>query len=637
MISMVINSLKPRGLIYLFLFTAQWSCQLTQGSKLQTFNKLEHAAWFTKSTLNSNHIKVCIVNRSGYQNARKLTSEIENTFNKWIQYIDDKQIDKLNKDRAFVRKLNFKKECSDTDLKIIFSAHDATELGDIEPELSYASVFPKQKTMWITNHNSEADQDQHGQWRSLNYEDPYMLQLVLLHEWGHIFGNRHVPGTIMDESLLSLQIEALRESMFLGERQRDLIFGNILKIDFTRELYFSDPLKFTDDLISPPDFQGRYDVKLQNLGENTALLSSRSIRFNHFLYNIRTNTKRLELPHWADAEVFIRQGARPLYHQTAEIEADVFGIHAQTKISRNTGAINMPNFFISYRCPAYTKLGESCRLLAGDWADKCLRALKFQVFYYATVTDSLKTEGIFNKDDLSNSYLKTMIIEDTCGEMIDRYENGDGLRYPKSPDIKNRLAKLHNLSPYDIRTYQGPKLAKLDGTSGDGRFIRLHNSEDVPNQLDLNRFDELCSIYTPTRFNSPVREICTYQSKVTDLMYLYIKDRDGNKTYLPLRKISRDINSSLSTPQPFTNYDSKTKFKMCRMGYRGCNDMSYLIAEIGKFPDKVPGETPENFRVLMLQGQLESNGSKFHIGTPIDLCPRKQAEIGCHKFINLAP
>ncbi len=632
------------GKLPLLLMTGLFfsTCQSRRLSHFQAVDQSNHAAWFTKSTmLGRQSIKACILNdRSGFSDSYALGEAVKETFYQWIGYIDDKNVEDGNANDAFIRDLVLQDDCETADLKIVFGPHDTEALGPIVPELSYASVFPKQRIMWITEHGENLLARSDGHWRRLNYRDPYMLRLVLMHEWGHIFGNRHVPGTIMDESVLDFQIHALAESSFLNTDQRKFIFDRTRgKIDFTRELYFSDPLKFNEKIISTPDFQSQYDIRMRHIGiDDSAVLSSRSLKFNHILYDVKaTKLHRRPLPQWPDAEVFIRKNTvKKLYHQTAEITAKVYGIHAETRISRNAGSINMPRFFISYRCPAYTRHDAACDLIAGEWADQCKRALNYQIFYYTDVADVLKTEGIFNKDDLANYILKTMIIEPTCGEMIES-SGGDRLRYPQSVKLRNQLAKIHRYSSFNIHKYSGPRSMKPD-TDDDrrsqGRYIKLKHVSNSPFQIDLNRFRELCWFNKKSNAEA-AKSICTYQSKKTDLMYLHIEDFDGKKNYLALRKISRNINDSI--PAHFTSYEADVDFKMCRRGYAGCHDMSRFILKFGRFPDAYPGESPKSYRHIMLLGQRKVGSQAYHIGTPYDLCPRDKAEMGCYSKESLGP
>jgi len=285
----------------------------------------------------------------------------------------------------------------------------------------------------------------------------------------------------------------------------------------------------------------------------------------------------------------------------------------------------MPHFFISYKCPEYTKHAEACRRKAGDWLDGCLRALKYQIFYYSNVTESMKTEGIFNKDFLSNWILKTMIVERTCGEFIDNFEEGRELRYPSSTRVRNRLARLQKISLFDLAKYQGPRRSESSNSSADGSYIKLKSNLQTGHRPDSDKSNELCSFPKDPKIY-PIKEICTYKSKATGLMYLYIKDRSNREAYIALKKISRNINASLRPPVSFTEYEAKIDFDLCRNGYRYCDEMKRLFVMFGQFPD----ETSEKDRRIILYGQMGPGQTRFGLDPPMQLCPRSKAMIECY-------
>ena len=67
-----------------------------------------------------------------------------------------------------------------------------------------------------------------------NWSMPYTLRGMLLHELGHVFGNEHYPGTIMDEGILT---QMLQYSFSQGEAQVRKAQAYLTHVDFTKELY----------------------------------------------------------------------------------------------------------------------------------------------------------------------------------------------------------------------------------------------------------------------------------------------------------------------------------------------------------------------------------------------------------------
>lgn len=178
------------------------------GSGTERVSPARHAAWFQ---VPDREIRAC------FRGDGDFGPIVDKTFRKWRDYLDGARIE------GFPRTLRIARKCDGSeDLRFEFdgatpptltdserfgwAARDSTGLGKWNPGTVWVSL----RAPWNPD--------------SLLGSDAPALEVILLHEWGHIFGNDHADGTIMDKDLAD---------QLTGDRSRD---ARLAEIDGTREL-----------------------------------------------------------------------------------------------------------------------------------------------------------------------------------------------------------------------------------------------------------------------------------------------------------------------------------------------------------------------------------------------------------------
>ena len=144
---------------------------------------------------------------------------IHSAFSQWIDYVHDHQVLRVNDrqnelfaqgndDWAYAESLEVNQFCTGTEDLHIYLGVENEEVRAGEAEFSDPLAFTKRikfdqlkgwskGVLWVRNSAS-------GNSVGIPFPDwgtPHSLDYVLLHEMGHIFGNPHVPETIMREEI----------------------------------------------------------------------------------------------------------------------------------------------------------------------------------------------------------------------------------------------------------------------------------------------------------------------------------------------------------------------------------------------------------------------------------------------------
>ena len=195
------------------------------GADLQDYSK--SAAWY----LGTKPIQYCIQVSSNFGlSENDLRTEVEKTFQTWRTYV---QVKKVNQGRpaqdAIVMNLSYQTKCdANTDLRFYFGV-DAPEVlkaregfdnplafgyhdgYDYDQGWTKGSAF-----VWFANSHTVFPAESFPDWTAKGE-----LSAILLHEVGHIFGNEHVHGTIMDEKIGDLVHYALSQYVSGSQPQGD--------------------------------------------------------------------------------------------------------------------------------------------------------------------------------------------------------------------------------------------------------------------------------------------------------------------------------------------------------------------------------------------------------------------------------
>jgi hypothetical protein len=186
------------------------------------------AAWYLDSSP-ARHVKVCIL-----QDEKEFPmepSEVAVVFQKalhyWKDYIEEKGInsteilndeDEVEQDMKLVTDFRFISSCDAADLKLYLGLVDE-KIKEIKADLNDPAAFAFRESydsekgwgkgiLWLSGYR-----DSKFIW---NLNDQYNLLGVLIHELGHIFGNQHIDGTIMDQRFANNleDVEVLRNSFY---------------------------------------------------------------------------------------------------------------------------------------------------------------------------------------------------------------------------------------------------------------------------------------------------------------------------------------------------------------------------------------------------------------------------------------
>ncbi len=161
---------------------------------------------------------------------------IEGTWVKWVNYMATKQVEgPLLPKWARFRKTLKKGEngCKGVDLKFSFGVCKTRTMPRYDTRRLVARALPPIPNtpglIWFADPGTgvfrfgKAD-------HAIDWSQPGILENALLHEVGHIFGNDHVRGTVMDEDLIP---QLMRQHLTNASPRP-------AEIDGTRELYVCD-------------------------------------------------------------------------------------------------------------------------------------------------------------------------------------------------------------------------------------------------------------------------------------------------------------------------------------------------------------------------------------------------------------
>ena len=132
--------------------------------------------------------------------------------------------------------LAFVEDCSKADLEVDFGTSPsfratesvAEESGVVGAALIKSTISSTWKKGAIV---LKDDSDQ------LSYGDLTEVGVVLMHEWGHVLGNAHMTGTIMDSTVLTAFARDAAATRDLSANLRDVLFKDAGSIDQWRQLY----------------------------------------------------------------------------------------------------------------------------------------------------------------------------------------------------------------------------------------------------------------------------------------------------------------------------------------------------------------------------------------------------------------
>ena len=200
------------------------------------------SAWF----LGARSIRTCYQRDPSFAiNSDEIESTIQKSFGVWQKYLVDKKVNRGRSDASEQLVLNYSlaSKCDGTeDLTFYFGTKNA-EINQAKSQFSNPSAFAQRRSydpkakwgngfIWVAQ---EGDVDV----GTPNWKVPYSLQGMLLHELGHVLGNGHVDGTIMDQDI-AMMVGANRyynPDTAEEELQREQILSSV---DGKKELDYCD-------------------------------------------------------------------------------------------------------------------------------------------------------------------------------------------------------------------------------------------------------------------------------------------------------------------------------------------------------------------------------------------------------------
>ena len=248
-----------------------------RGNGAETFRDEDRSAWFVDP---AKKIKTCYQVAPGFGAAdARLEAAIQGAFDIWRSYIKEKQIYSDGSGRPGPNAdIQLKPNCDGSeDLQFKF--------GVIDPEVTSALARHKEPVavsvrtqydpaitwgkgfVWLASHASLPPM--RGETYP-NWNLAHTIEGIILHEVGHIFGNSHVPGTIMDEEVtqtIIITVDDFRRQMLTQiDGYNEL---HICMCDFKQKGYLGDQgLDFDPKT-------GKRTVPVGNRAKNFELLSGR--------------------------------------------------------------------------------------------------------------------------------------------------------------------------------------------------------------------------------------------------------------------------------------------------------------------------------------------------------------------------
>lgn len=194
------------------------------GADLPDYSK--SAAWF----LGSQPIRYCIQVSSDFGLSESaLRTEIQKAFQNWSNYIDVKHVNKGRPtEDAIDVNVSYQQKCDGNENLRFYFGVDAPEVlkareGYDRPlAFSYHEGYDYDQGwtkgaafVWFANAHTVYPQNSFPEWT-----DTGLLSAVLLHEVGHICGNEHVHGTIMDSEIGEMVRDAFAQGVSSSEMPR---------------------------------------------------------------------------------------------------------------------------------------------------------------------------------------------------------------------------------------------------------------------------------------------------------------------------------------------------------------------------------------------------------------------------------
>lgn len=264
-------------------------------------SNVESLAWYLGA---GKTIHYCLESTEKFRAAgteKEMRDAIEKTFTIWSKYIKIRQVDtayfpkKLHSQLTYPDKLEWTKKACDKDADLTFYfgvdnelTRKARERFDDAMALTYIPKYNADESwqkgfVWIANPN-EIHGVIDGKTISLDWYEESDVMNVLLHEWGHIFGNGHLQGTVMDSSLKEILLTShapggeLREPTIDGSKE----FYTLLNVqdEYYVGNFFSDTAaqKQTFKELMGRDAEGTPQVQVE-LRRNLVALQPTQSRF----------------------------------------------------------------------------------------------------------------------------------------------------------------------------------------------------------------------------------------------------------------------------------------------------------------------------------------------------------------------
>lgn len=214
------------GLLLLALSGASYAAGGDSSGGVDDFDPNADAAWFL-SVSGHSRVRTCLQMGSGFRASKEqLQLAVEGAYRTWRNYMQSKHLDEMAAEQVLVPE--FTDDCDHSDLKIYFGATDAvvdrakqkyhSPLAFAHLESYDSNTHWGKGFIWIAP--SGSIRDTYPDWNA-----PHNLAGILLHEVGHVLGNEHVPGTIMNSDLaltIAQANDAERATLETIDHRRDL-------------------------------------------------------------------------------------------------------------------------------------------------------------------------------------------------------------------------------------------------------------------------------------------------------------------------------------------------------------------------------------------------------------------------------